>query len=272
MPTAYSPQVAWPVRFPCDVSTASPTVTGKAVAFASDVLYQLTGQQFGLTQATLRPCRDVRRGTPFPDGWLAWPGTLGQPLVGGSWYGDAYGGGTYGYFIDNLCASCSSGCGCAGIETAKLPAAAHDIVQIKVDGVVLPSTSYRVDGYYLVRTDGIGWPIFNDLRLNDSQIGTWSVTGHFGQDPPAGAELAVGELACEVIRAINGEDCRLPKNLASVARQGVTITINEAESARAGLTGLYLTDLLIRTWNPNGLRGRSRAYSVESLLNRRVGT
>lgn len=144
-----------------------------------------------------------------------------------------------------------------------------------MDGVVVSGTAYRVDNNrYLVRTDGNLWPYCQNLRLDDTQPGTFSVTVKFGEDVPADAAMAVGELACEFLKADRGEDCMLPRNITSLVRQGVTITLPDMttllQSSR--LTGLRLVDLFISTWNPAGLIGRSRAFSVDDPLMRRAGT
>jgi hypothetical protein len=262
MPGDFTPQALWPCRFNCDVSTASPTVTGLAVQFATDVLWALSGRQFGFTTVTLRPVQWHQRDTPFPDLWIAWPGAMAPPMSAspfGTWWGWA---------IDEIDMGF-----CSNVE-ARLPAPVYDVTQVKVDGQILPTTSYRVDdNRILVRTDGNAWPAWNDLRKDDTQNGTWSATGVFGSNIPADAALAVGELACEFLRAIDGEDCRLPKNITSIARQGVTIRLPDpAEAFKSGLTGLRLPDLFIKTWNPKGLRSRARSYSVDTHLLRRTGT
>lgn len=252
MPGDFTPTALWPVRWSCDVSTVSPYATGAAVKFASDTLWALSGRQFGLTTVTLRPARWYPIDTPFPDVWLAMPGAMMPPLGA-----TGYSGGWWG-FPAGLC---------LGTTDAHLPAPVKTVSQVKVDGLVLPSSSYRVDdNRILVRTDGNTWPGFNDLRLDDSQIGTWSVTAAYGMAIPDGAELAIGELACEYLRGMNGEDCRLPRNVTQIARQGVTITMpNPTEAFKAGLTGLRLTDAFILTWNPGRLRRRARTYSVDNI-------
>jgi hypothetical protein len=266
--TEFAPTDLWPVTWVCDVSTESATATGRAVRFASDTLWALTGRQFGLTETTLRPCRNIARETPFPDAWLSWPGTQRPPL------GASASGGIWGYWVPALCGSCSSGCSCTSLSEVKLPVPVNSIVQVKIDGVALPSTSYRVDdNRFLIRTDGQQWPSSNDLGLDDDQIGTWAVTAQYGVPVPDGAGMAVGELACQFLKGMHGEDCRLPRTVTQLARQGVSITMpNPDEVFKRGMTGLYFVDLFIRTWNPNRLRQRSRVYSVDSRMHRRADT
>jgi hypothetical protein len=265
--SVYAPTGLWPVRWSCDVSTQSPTVTGLAVQFASTTLWALTGRQFGLTSVTLRPCLNWPRQTPYPDGWLSWPGTQPPPL------GASFSSGG-GYWFGGGCGTCNDGCSCTYGSEVKLPATVNSITQVKIDGAVLANTAYRVDdNRLLVRIDGFSWPHTNNLLANDTSIGTWSVTAQYGQVVPSSAALAVGELACEFIRGLNGEDCRLPRTITTLARQGVTITLPDlGDSFKKGHTGLYLVDLFITTWNPKRLRERARTYSVDIPVARRAGT
>lgn len=252
----------WPVHWTCELSTLNPAATGIAVATATETLYALTGQRFGLCEVTLRPCRDDCGDGRFYDDfgppWTAryWP----QPaLIGGLWF--------------NLtCGSCTSGCSCGEVSEVRLPAPVYDITEVVIDGVVLSPSAYRLDNSrILVRTDGGKWPRYNDLSA-DSGTGTWSVTAQYGEPLPAGTALAMGQLACEIAKAAGGGDCKLPAGLQQLVRQGVTISYPDVgELFRKGRTGLYLVDAFIATWNPAGLRQRSRVYRVDEPTVRRPG-
>lgn len=268
--TTFGPCEPWPVRWPCDISTESPIVTAQAVQFATEVAWAMSGRQFGLCEVTLRPCRrDCDPGywnpyfTQFGAAGVGASGSFVQPaLIGGQWF--------------NLtCGGCAVGhCSCTSISEVKLPAPVHRIIEVKVDGAPLVSGAYRLDdNRLLVRTDGSDWPRCNDLNEDDTEVGTWSVTAEFGQPVPEGGAWAVGELACELISAINGNDCRLPKHVTQLARQGVTITFPSlTELFTNRQTGLYLFDLFIATWNPHKLSRRSGVYSVDGALSRRAGS
>lgn len=267
--TTYGPCANWPVTWVCDVSCESPAVTAEAVAVATELVWALSGRQFGLCEVTLRPCRQDCQVYPWPDsglaasGWVSWPGNswLGVELVAGQWF-------------NVTCGRCSSGCSCTAISEILLPAPVYRIVQVKVDGDVLPTGSYRLDdARRLVRLDGEDWPRCNDLNLDDDQEGTWSVTAEYGQEVPESGSWAVGELACQLIRARNGEDCMLPPNVTQLVRQGVTITMpNVVELLRDGMTALYLVNTFIKTYNPHRLTRRSKTYSVDRIPHRRTGT
>lgn len=257
------PCADWPVTWTCDVDTLNPAVTGIAVSMATETLYALTGMRFGLCEVTLRPCRsDCGTGSFFDDFGPPWTGGhYPQPaLIGGLWY--------------NLtCGTCTSGCSCSEVSEVRLPAPVYDITEVVIDGVVLAASAYRLDNNrILVRTDGGRWPWCNDLSI-DSGEGAWSVTARYGEPLPEGAELAMGQLACEIAKAADGGDCKLPAGLQQLVRQGVTISYPDVgELFRQGRTGLYLVDMFVATWNPYGLRQRSRVYSVDGPQVRRAGT
>ncbi len=260
----FGPCDNWPVEWICDISTASPALTGLAVATATEVLWAMTGMRFGLCNVTLRPCRqDCFTGGMYDDFGPSWQASsYPQPaLIGGLWF--------------NLtCGSCSGGCSCSPVSEFILPAPVNEIIEIKIDGTPMVTGSYRLDNNRIVvRTDGGVWPRCNDLNLDDTEVGTWSVTATYGEVIPDGAKLAMGALACEIIRAAEGGDCKLPAGVQQLVRQGVTISYPDVGALfRQGRTGLYLVDLFLSTWNPYGLRQRSRTYNVDRPTVRRAGT
>lgn len=265
MVAQFGPCSDWPVTWTCDLDTLNPAVTGVAVSTATEVLWALTGMRFGTCEVTLRPCRrDCWGGGFFDDFGPPWSGGWSYPqpaLIGGQWF--------------NLtCGGCSGECSCSSVSEVLLPAPVNRIVEVKVDGTPLVSGAYRVDNNrLLVRTDGGDWPRCNDLASADTEAGTWSVTATYGEDLPDGAALAMGQLACEIAKAAAGGDCKLPAGLQQLVRQGVTISYPDVgELFRQGRTGLYLVDMFVATWNPGGLRQRSRVYSVDRPAVRRAGT
>lgn len=240
----------WPITWTCDVDCLSPTVTGTAVDVASELLYALSGRQFGTCTETLRPCRKNC------DPYMAWFQVDTYPLpalIGGKWY--------------NLgCGICGDVCSCTEMSEVILPGDVVSIVSIKMDGTPMVTGAYRVDnGNRLLRTDGGRWPACQNMNLPDTQAGTWSVTAVTGHPVPSGGSLAAGELACELSKALVGDTgCRLPRGVTQVARQGVTINYAKVTDAlKEGLTGLYLVDLFLHTYNPNGLVAPAHAYNID---------
>lgn len=259
----FGPCTTWPVQWPCDVSCESPTATGNAAKAATEVVWALSGRQFGECEVTLRPCRDSCADTPFYD-YATWPGAGGWPtpaLIGGLWF--------------NLtCGGCAGGCSCATVSTVRLPAPVASIVTVRVDGSPLATGAYRLDdNRLLVRIDGGTWPLCNDLNKADTEAGTWSVTARYGLKVPEMGRWAVGELACEILKAMGGEDCRLPQRVQTLARQGVTIQFPDiSELLTEGRTGMFLVDGFIQSVNPSGLRRRAKTYSVDRAAPVRAGS
>jgi hypothetical protein len=262
MTTDFGPCSSWPVQWTCDVSTESPTATGAAVSAATYVLWALSGRQFGTCTTTLRPCRKEC----YDSAW--WNG-YGLPWTS-SW---DYAGSSYPWFVLG-CGGCRGSCSCTELSEVLLPSPVQSIVTVKLDGVAAPTGSYRLDNNrLLVRTDGQKWPYCNNLTKDDTQPGTWSVTAVYGQPVPVLAELAVGEMACEILRARNGEECRLPPGVTNLTRQGVSIEIPDiGDLFRDGKTGMYLCDMFLSAVNPHKIMQRGRVYSPDRIIHRRAGT
>lgn len=253
----------WPVI--CDDFPEIPTseelmLIDDSIDIAAEVLSNRTKRRFGLCELTLRPCRRE-----------CWPGSMW-----GMWapfWGDASGWGwpfptlAGGAWINLGCGSCpNGGCSCATVHETVLPYPVADIIRVKIDGSVLPSTAYKVDnGRLLVRVDGQDWPRCNDLNLEDTQVGTWSVTAMYGIAVPKLGQLAAGQLASAVFKACTGaKDCPLPATtIRQITRQGVTKVFFDAVDAfKRGKTGLYWPDLFIHTYNPSG-SGNASIFDID---------
>lgn len=240
----------WGLTWTCDSGCLSPEVTGQSVQAATEILWALTGRQFGLCTVTIRPCRRTC------NDWT-WNLPTGQTypmpaLIGGQWF--------------NLtCGQCGDTCACTELSEVVLPGVVDSITQVKLDGAVLSSSAYRVDnGRLLLRTDGGRWPYCQELNYPDTAPGTWSVTARYGRPVPPMGALAVGELACEITKALNNEECRLPREVTRLHRQGVTINYNDITALMSkGLTGLYLVDQFIQAYNPRRLTSPPKVYNLD---------
>lgn len=253
---AYGPCEVWPLVWTCPpqaMLTASPAVTGIAARAATEACWALSGRQFGRCEVLLRPCRDDCAQAPW--GLPPWPGDRGYPypaLIGGAW-------------VNLVCGTCPGSCDCGpSLSTVLLPAPA-EVAEVLLGGMPLATGAWRVDdARRLVRTDGGAWPACQDMHQPPDGPGAWAVRVRVGRDPPQLALLAAGELACEFVRGLNGEDCRLPRQVVSLARQGVTLSMPDpAEQARQGLLGTYFGDLFLRAYNPHRLARRARVYQVD---------
>ena len=268
MTADFGPCSPWEPVWTCDVSAKSPTATGIAVEAATEIMWALSGRRFGTCTTTLRPCRRNCYDTAWWGMYGAgWANTYTSP-------GYAYSAGRFGMWFELGCGSCNGECSCSFVSETILPFPVSSVVMVKMDGTPMATGAYRVDdNRRLVRTDGHAWPRCNDLSKNDDQPGTWSVTASYGEDVPELGKLAVGEMACELLRAMDGKDCRLPPGLTQLTRQGVSITLPlPSELFKEGKTGLYVCDAFISSVNPHGLARRSKVFSVDHRAPRRAGT
>lgn len=117
--------------------TGTPTADQAAifqscVDSAAELLYALSGRQFGLCEYVLRPCRKDPCDPCGANGYIGYPWVPAR--MGGEW-------------INVSCGKCSSGdgCSCADVCDVYIPGRVHSISQVRLDGRILPTSSYRVD-------------------------------------------------------------------------------------------------------------------------------
>lgn len=233
------------------LASLSPEMAALVERYAISYLWNWTRRQFGTCGVTVRPCRDdcadrlwtSYRGRGWPTTNLPWfegsPGPLNPALIGGQWYNLPCGGG---------CPQDS--CSCEYVPTVELAGPVASIDEVRINGVVLASSAYRVDNFrYLVRTDGGDWPVCQNMTadpLTDPE--TFQVTYQIGTAVPAGGEIAAGVLACEMAKAICGNGgCKLPQRIQMVTRQGVQSLVldNYDTMYQYGTTGLIVVDMWV---------------------------
>jgi len=248
------PCTPWDITWCCPISGVSPVVTGMAADAATEVLWALSGRQFGFCDIDFRPCRTgCTSGPLYGAGWWwdddSW---IHPELLDGNW-------------INIACGLCLGDCSCSHVEEVILPGDAYSIVSVTIDGEVLPTGgAYRLDDHRkLVRTDGGSWPLCQNWGVS-SGPGSWFVRTRFGHPVPSIGLMAVSELASEFIKACQpGMECALPRRVQEIVRNGLTITFDDMSFLKDGDTGMYLADLFIAAYNPNKLTGRSRVYSPD---------
>lgn len=202
------------------LAAMDPRLVDMLKRMAAYYLWRATGMQFGLCPTTYRPCRKECR-----DIW----GGLPTPVrVDGEW-------------VNLSCGSCSGTCGCDFVSEVVIPNT-HSIVSINVDGVELDpaATAVVYDRRSIVRVDGEQWPSCQNLSVPNGEPGSWSITVMQGKPIPPGGELVAGILACELIKACGGMDCRLPQRVQTITRQGVTVGFEDRFEG--------LTDLRVGLW------------------------
>lgn len=247
----------WPVVSDCKVTT---TLTAEAIALAKqaavELLFEASGRQFGICESTYRPCGTRCEGFDDLNMWDLIDRRT--PFYGrGEWVWERL-----------HCGRCRTDtCSCENTESLRLwSSRVTEIVEVQIDGEALPSSSYRLDGRTLYRTDGERWPTCQDMNVTNYEPGSWSVTYRHGRPVPAGGRLAAGELSCELAKAIcSDESCALPKRVQTVTRQGVTVGfIDPMDFLREGRTGLYTVDLWLNSVNPSRLRRRARVFRSDA--------
>lgn len=110
------------------------------------------------------------------------------------------------------------------------------------------------------------WPECNNLTLPDTEEGTWSVKVTYGRPVPDMVKLAAQELACNLIKKCVGKPCDLPQRVTSINRQGMSASfLDPMEFMANGLTGIWIVDLAIKTYNPHGLYKKPTVVSPDSI-------
>jgi hypothetical protein len=206
-----------------------------AAQLATDVLYALSGRQFGLYSHTVRPCRQA---LPNHHGL----GPVTSYLL--SWEGDRW--------ISWPC-GCVGACRLSGPNVVHLPGPVHDVTEVTVNGVVLSSLVWVLEGDRLYRREA-PWPP-QDLNRPLGDTNTWGVTYQRGIVPPEGVAALTGLLAKEFLDALENEGrCRLPRTVTTASRNGVTYRAYDPAVIYAnGKTGLPEVDMWLATVNPNHL-------------------
>lgn len=223
----------------------------RALEVASNLLYIYSGRQFpGLCSDTVRPCSSRVWDNP--------------PL--------RYTSDSYPTYRGCGCSS-RSACGCPSPSQITLGVEPIvEVVEVKVDGVTLTSDQYRVDNHrYLVRLPDDGafqsWPCCPNILLDDIEADTFSVSFTYGYAPPPEGVLAAAVLACELYLSCNPIDnaeCRLPKRVQSITRQGVSmVLLDPMELLVQGRLGITEVDAFITAHNPRGRRRNSAIFTPD---------
>lgn len=253
----------------------APAMQTLITEMATAYLWNWTRQQFGTCPVTIRPCRTEcgsggstyrgRGGT----GTLPWtegtPGPLNPTLFNGQWYNLGCGGG------------CSNDpCSCSYVPEVDLMGPVASIDQVRIGGVALLASQYRVDNYrYLVRTDGGTWPVCQNMLQNPATLdtNTFEVTYQIGVTVPAGGQVAAGVLACELAKAACGNNtCKLPQRIQQLTRQQVSMTVLDSYGTlyEKGTTGLWIVDSWVASVNAPVAKSGYRIASPDRRTTRRT--
>lgn len=236
--------------FPCDDYALDPDLLESKLLAASEILYLLSGQQFpGECSETIRPCStSPLTGVPYRMMAFTPASETGGRM--------ACGCGTW------------DSCSCPSLSQLKLPRdGVTAITEVLIDGEVVDASEYRLDwDGLLVSTTDRRWPCCQNLRLADTEPGTWSIAYTYGKPVPEAGKIAVATLACELYLSCQPDEvsraCRLPANWTSIARQGVTVArlVQETLSLRQRgpvRFGINEIDMFLIAVNPYGVTSQS---------------
>ncbi|AYB70563.1 head-to-tail adaptor [Mycobacterium phage Serendipitous] len=210
-----------------------------AEALAIQVLWALSGRQFGLRTITARPCR-----SPLPHELFGREGGTVITSYVLSWEG-------YGW-VTWPC-GCAGPCREIGPNMVHLPGPVAEVVSVEINGAELDPAQWKVEGNVLYRLTA-PWPV-QDLNRPLGNTGTWGVTYKIGLPVPGGVAELTALLAKEFLAAIaGGGNCRLPRTVTTASRQGVTYRVYDPAVIYAnGKTGLAEVDMWLASVNPHHL-------------------
>lgn len=257
---------------PCLGASINSDELDSALATASDILFELSGQQFpGSCREVIRPC------TNQPNVFYNWRSPWSWTTNSMFWQASPW------TWFSGCGCNMDDGCGCSTLATVNMPYyPTTGINSVKVDGVTLDPTLYRVDDFrYLVRLndpDGSnpGWPCCQDLHLPSTEPNTFEIDFSYGRTPPPAGVRAAAVLACELVLACNPGlgACRLPRNVSSIARQGVSVIFERLTRVTGHFRfGLWEVDTFLEAYAPNGPTPKSIVASPDTINRaKRVGT
>lgn len=250
VPSAEGPCTDWiteeDVADCCGVEASSGAIYTDVIGPAQSLLYELSGRQYaGLCgPITVRPTCDC---SCWGAQRLAYANSGGSRLI---WAGNQWDWG-------------GSPFGCCGVSEVKLAGYPVQVItEVKIDGVALSGDDFRLDGKRkLVRLGGGRWPSCQDMALEDTEEGTFSISYGYGASPPHAGVLAAAQLACEMYKECQGQTCALPKGTTRVTRQGITIerlafTTWGFSRLRGWTTGMGFVDQFLNGYNSARLMRR----------------
>lgn len=263
-------QLPWVAKRAAELTNKGELEAGKLEAIcaesataASDILYELSGKVFPgeCGPITVRP---VSRPTDIDT--RAWGATLST--VG--WVASQGFASAYGSFNPAVVAHYGS----LEPPTILLPYPATEVVQVKIDGEVIPPAEYELRAFQTlvrIRPTGstipvarYGWPTSQIMDLPDTEPGTFSVTYKYGNPPPAAGLIAARKLAEYLALPQLGDNTHYPQRMTSMTRQGVSAKITDVlDLVAKGGTGIYEVQVFLNAYNPGGNRRQAAVWSPD---------
>ena len=220
--------------------TPDPGAVAAAAAYATEILWALSGRRFGLCDLLVRP------NPPEP----VRPSLSQQAF--------AYAGiGSAGPVLP--------ACTPAVPRYITLTGPVHEITEVIIDGAILDPSGYQLTGNRLWRRgDTLNWPPVQDMDAPPGDPGTWTVAYVQGRPLPEAGRYAANTYACELYKAMTGAACALPQRVTDITREGITMTVlDPADFLDKGRTGINTVDMWLTAVNPHGLASASVVWSPD---------
>jgi hypothetical protein len=227
----------WPIDDTVLPVTADPTQLASAKALAVQVMWALSGRQFGIFNVTARPCLEIQHHRRHH-----------LPYAGSNyllmWDHDQW--------VTSWC-GCHGRCRLTGPGAVHLPGPAVQIIAVTIADATLADDQYVLQDNVLFRVgEHKRWPS-QDLSRPIGAPHTWSVQYLRGAPVPAGVDHLTGILAAELYKASVGDKCRLPRSVTNLSRNGVSYQVDPSVFYNQGKTGLTEIDSWLAAINPNKL-------------------
>jgi hypothetical protein len=227
------------------------SVKERSKALATNTLRRLTGYRVGGCPITVRPCK--------LDCSNAW--AYNYPWSGFSWFQPWINGA--GQWV-NAC-RCKGTCSCTELCDVELPGPVGEVYEVKVDGEVIDEANYRMFGTRLTwinPDEDCPWPTCQNLALDDTEEGTFSVTYLNGFKVDGLGAYAAGVLTWEYAQACTNGQCRFPASVTAITRSGVSYEITPG-AFPDGFTGIREVDAYIALWNPQGIQRSTTVWTPD---------
>jgi hypothetical protein len=176
------------------------------------------------------------------------------------------------------------GCGCTPYQVGLGLWPVTELNSVRYEGVTYTGTdltdTFHVNDYrFIARNDGAAfvngnpWAVAASTEDNADNGYVFEVTFSHGLSVPRLVTRATRALACELVSACCGQDCKLPGRTTAVQRQGVSMEMaSVTDLLKDGRTGIYEVDLAIQVFNPSKLQSPSFVYLPNKQYPHRVGT
>lgn len=242
-------------------STFPAPIQEAATEFATEIVWALSGRQFGGCPKVMRPCARCVGQTYRTYG--VWMDGYSNGAAGPMWWPYIDAGGVW-----RNCA-CSGTCRCEPSQQVWLPGTISAITEVRVDNAVIDPANYRLDYanglFWLVGQNGQQWPECQNFDVQASSTdNTFVVSVTEGPEVPGSGLLAAARLACEYAELCTGGQCRLSAAATAITRDGVSYEILTASDLISkGFTPLPEVNQWIFSVNPGGLAERPRVWSPD---------